>query len=244
MVKTNALSFQRRSVENLAAANRSFIEHMENVEAESAERERLRITRELHDSIGYSMTNMAMMMSASRYLIEEDPDKLLEYCSKTKNLASTTLRETRQILYKLRTTGKRAIPSTPNFFIKLCLDFAEATGVQTDCNVGNLGGKLSERVFATLFRTVQVAFINALRHGNAQHITLSFWLAEDELRMHVWNNIQGSADDYDAMSEGIGLNGIRERLEIMRGRLKLGPVADGFEFVVTIPREELEHETD
>jgi signal transduction histidine kinase len=238
---TNSLAFQTRAVENLAAANRSFVEHMEDVETESTERERLRITRELHDSIGYAMTNMTMMMNASPYLIEQDPPKLLEYCSKTKDLASATLGETREILYRLRAVDN-SISSAPSFFFKLCRDFAEATGVRTDCHIGNLAARLPERVFAVLFRAVQVAFINALRHGHAAHIALSFWQTENELRMRVWNNALGEPDGSDVPDEGIGLKGIRERLQALRGQLVVGFVADGFELAVTIPREELERE--
>jgi signal transduction histidine kinase len=235
---TNTVDFQRRSLENLAAANHSFVEHLENVEAESADRERLRITRELHDSIGYSMTNMTMMMNASRYLIRENPDKLVEYCQKTKELASSTLQETRQILYKLRAVGAQAVQSPPMFFARLCRDFGEATGVRTDCHVGNLPSAVGDRVFATLFRAVQVGLINALRHGNTGHITLAFWLTADELRMKIWNDTPLYPLDLATMGEGIGLRGIRERLETLRGELTYGPVADGFELAVTIPREE------
>jgi signal transduction histidine kinase len=241
--RTDALAFQTRAVENLAAANRSFIERMEDVEAESAERERMRITRELHDSIGYAMTNMTMMMNAARYLIEQDPPKLLEYCLKTKDLASSTLSETRGILYKLRAVDK-TVPSAPSFFYALCQDFAQATGVRTDCSVGNLATRLPERIFAALFRAMQVAFINALRHGHAAHIALSFWQTENELRMRVWNNMPPGGEGREVPGEGIGLKGIRERLEAVRGGLVVGPVADGFQLVVTIPREELDRETD
>jgi signal transduction histidine kinase len=240
--KTNALAFQSRAAVNLAAANRSFIEHMEDVREESAERERLRITRELHDSIAYAMTNLIMMMNASRYLMEQDPRKLLDYCSKTKDLASTTLDETRKVLYQLR-TADQGTPIAPAFFFKLCRDFAQATGVQTDCNIGNLDERLPERVFTALFRAVQVAFINALRHGHAAHIVLSFWQTENELLMRVWNNIPSGSESYNMPDEGIGLKGIRERLQVLRGQLSVGFVTDGFELVVTIPREEMERET-
>ena len=242
--KTEALGFQSRSLANLAAATHSFVEHLEDVEAESAERERLRITRELHDSIGYSMTNIAMMMNASPYLIEENPQKLVEFCRKTKELSSTTLRETREILYKLRAIGKQTVQSPPMFFSKLCLDFSQATDVRTECHVGNLPGVVSERVFNILFRAAQVAFINALRHGNTGHIKLYFWVSDSELSMTVRNSVQEGVQEVVVLSEGIGLTGIRERVEVVGGDVAYGPVSDGFELVVTIPREELDLEAD
>jgi signal transduction histidine kinase len=183
------------------------------------------------------MTNIAMMMNASRYLRDENPEKLVEYCQKTKELASSTLQETRQILYKLRAVSGQATQSAPVFFARLCRDFSEATGVTTDCHVGNLPPSVNERVFGTLFRAVQVGFINALRHGSAGHIVLAFWVTEAELIMRIWNDTPLKALD-PAAGEGIGLRGIRERLEVLNGRLSYGPVTDGYQVMIRIPREE------
>ena len=241
---SRTLKDQQQSLVNLHAAAQSFVEHLESVEADSAERERFRITRELHDTIGYSMTNVAMMMNASRHLLSEDPEKLLEYCRKTKSLASETMRETRQILYRLRDTKKQSQQNLPVFFGRLCWDFKEATGVKTECHPGNLPDSMSERVVNILFRTAQVAFINALRHGNAGHIKLFFWLDDLELRMTIWNNMQENMPESITENEGIGLKGVRERLESVNGQLALTRVVDGFRLEVIIPREVLNIEAD
>ena len=237
--KSNTIEVQRQSLENLVAANRSFVEHLEYVKVESADKERLRITRELHDAIGYAMTNISMMMSASRHLIRENPIKLLEYCGKTRELSTSTLRETRDILYKLRAVEQHTTQNPAIFFIKLCKDFDDATGVETECHVGNLPERINEGVFNVLFRAVQVGFINALRHGSAGHIRLSFWLTNDELLMRIWNDMQISAEHSVIIAKGIGFKGISERLETVSGRLRFGTVIDGFELVVAIPRKEI-----
>jgi signal transduction histidine kinase len=237
--KSKVVDEQHRSLENLAAAAHSFVEHLEDVEIESAERERQRITRELHDEIGYAMTNISMMMNATRGLLDTDPETLLDYCRKAREIAANTHRETRKTLYKLRGMEKKVTTNPGIFFIKLCQDFAVATGIETECHVGNLAGQMNAVVFNALFRAVQVGFVNALRHGDAAYIRLSFWTDDEELRMRIWNDTQISAADSAVITEGIGLKGTYERLETVSGRLGFGPVADGFEFVVFIPKEEL-----
>ncbi len=62
--------------------------------------------------------------------------------------------------------------------------------------------------------------------------------------MQVWNSTESGSGADDNLTEGIGLKGVRERLESVRGSLVVGPVADGFQFVVRIPSEELENEVD
>ena len=237
--KGNLLIDSQQSLENLAAANQSFIEYLENVEADSAEQERLRITRELHDSIGYSLTNITMMMNAARNMIRSDLTKLDEYCVTTKNLASSTLRETREILYKLRDVGKPSAQNPVLFFSQMCYDFEQATGFVTECNTGNLPTKISEHVFNTIFRIVQVGLINALRHGSKGHIKLHFWLADSALRLTIWNSIQPGSNSIVVVNEGIGIKGIRERLQAIDGTLSLGRVIDGFQLAVDIPQREL-----
>lgn len=231
---------QYRSLENLAAANHSFVEHLEDVEIESAEKERQRITRELHDEIGYAMTNISMMMNATRGLLSTDPETLLDYCGKTREIAANTLRNTRTTLYKLRGIEQKVTQNPSIFFTKLCRDFESATRIRTECQTGNLEGRMSEVALNALFRGVQVGFINALRHGNAGHISLSFWINDEELVMRIWNDTKMSAADSTVIAEGIGLKGMTERLEALNGRLRFGPVVDGFEFVISIPKEEID----
>lgn len=242
--KSKVIDAQYRSLENLVAANHSFVEHLENVEIESAEKERQRITRELHDEIGYAMTNISMMMNASRGLLSTNPDTLLEYCGKTREIAADTLRETRKTLYKLRGMDQKVTQNPAIFFTKLCQDFDSATGIRTECHAGNLVERINEVVFNVLFRAVQVGFINALRHGNAGHIRLSFWINDEELLMRIWNDTMTSVADSAVLTEGIGLKGVHERLEIVSGTLRFGTVVDGFELVITIPKEELTRATD
>jgi len=238
------VEFQRHSLENLTSANQSFVEHLEDVEIDSAERERMRITRELHDSIGYSMTNIVMMMNAARYLVESNPEKLVEYCQNTKSLAAHTLRDTREILYKLRGVEKHRMNNARIFFVRLCGDFTRATGVATECHPGNLPGTMGDLVFSILFRALQVGLINALRHSQAGRIRVSFWKSATELRMTIWNSVADLSAHTETFQEGIGFRGMRERLASVNGRLDYGRVIDGFELTLTIPEEELPVESD
>ena len=234
---------QRKSLTNLASANASFVEHLPEMREESAEKERLRITRELHDSLGYAMTNIVSIMNAAQYLIEENPEKVREFCAETKQMAAGTMEETRSTLYKLRAIGQN-LPGNPSiFFDKLCRDFQEATGIITECHPGNLVQTISERVFKVLFRTVQVGFINALKHGKAGRIRLHTWIGDENLRLTIWNSVENPDFDKEELNEGIGLKGIRERLSIIGGELRTIRSPDGFNLSITVPAKELYHGT-
>ncbi|MBT3273207.1 MAG: hypothetical protein HN368_08645 [Spirochaetales bacterium] len=228
------VSDHKRSLKNLTAASHSFITQMEQIEAKSEERERLRITRELHDVIGYSMTSISMMMNASKYLLHQNPVKLVEYCERTKELSGETLRETRNILYKFREIGKANRPPLPVFFGRLCKDFQKSTGITTECHIGNINTSVNEPIFNALFRTVQVCFINALRHGLARNIRLFVWDNDETLNMSIWNDDKSSMANA-VISQGIGLTGVQERLDNLGGKLTANPVDDGFKVKIEIP---------
>jgi signal transduction histidine kinase len=240
-----SLERERESVENLSAANDSLLRHLPEMKEESAEKERFRITRELHDTLGYSMTNIAMIMNAAQYLIQSDPQKVSEYCSRTRELASSTMDETRSTLYKLRELGRRTPENPAIFFYRLCRDFHEATGVTVECRTGNLAHRLPKRVFDTMLRTVQVAFINALKHGNTTRIELYIWVGHHELTMTIWNSMtRDRSDSPETPRDGIGLSGMRERLEELEGSVETALVRDGFNLVIRIPQKELVDGTD
>lgn len=235
----NELEQERVATQNVSAANESFVEQLPEMRRQAAESERLRITRELHDSIGYSMTNVVAMMNASQYLFDTSPEKVREYCSRTKDLAVTSMEETRATLYRLRSIEYRPHESPSSFFHKLCGDFEEATGVSTECHPGNLKDALPGRVFHLLLRGVQVGFINAVRHGRATLIQLFFWIDESELRMTIWNSAESSTFVSAGTSEGIGLSGIRERLNNVGGAMHSEYSGGGYSLVIAIPRREL-----
>jgi signal transduction histidine kinase len=119
VIHSTRLEEEHRSLVNLLAANESFIQRLPEIKEESAENERLRITRELHDSLGYSMTSISMIMKAAQYLIPANPEKVREYCLKANELALETMNETRATLYKLRAIG-RATPRQPDAFLCIC----------------------------------------------------------------------------------------------------------------------------
>jgi signal transduction histidine kinase len=188
------------------------------------------------------MTSVTMMMTASKYLIQENPDKLVEYCERTKELAGTTLRETREVLYQLRAVGRQSRPPLPVFFGRLCRDFEDATGVPTECNVRDVARGLDESVFVVLYRALQVGLINALRHGQGHRIRVFVWDDDGWTTLIVWNQHDGPIEG-SVQQEGIGLRGLRERVDILSGEMRFGPVEDGYELVIIVPskKEEVEH---
>jgi signal transduction histidine kinase len=220
------------TVENLSRANIGFQDHAEAVEGEAAERERQRVTRELHDSIGYTMTNVSAMMNAARVLLRKNPHELDAMLQEVRRMADDSLHETRQILHRLRD-----IQEPPRLLgLKATADlvqrFRSATGVRVDFHFGNLPWSLGQHLDYVIYRLVQEAITNSFRHGKADRVRISFWRSDEGVKISVWDNGRGVAAE---AKEGIGLKGMRERLEEVGGAIGARNVVDGFELSAFIP---------
>jgi signal transduction histidine kinase len=227
------LERSEETVKTLMTANMAFQLYANNVESESVERERNRITRELHDSIGYALTNVIVMMNAGKVLLKKKPEDLNDLFEKVGNQAEEALATTRQTLHLLRDIQS---PEPIGLQAVACLvrNFKSATNVDAEVSFGNLGVSLGKNLDTILFRIVQEGLTNAFRHGRATRIRISMWHTESEILLTIRDNGRGLESD-SALVEGIGFSGMRERLSAFGGTLIPRSVVDGFELGVVIP---------
>ena len=214
----------------LSDANKAFQQYADSIESKSTTKERKRITRELHDSVGYALTNIAMMMNAGKVLLKNKTGKLEELMDDVKQTAEEALFDTRDILYRLRT-----IQEASNYGLRgikhLTKVFETATGVQVALNSANVPLSLGPQIDQCLYRLIQEGLTNALKHGRADKVRIILWWDDSEISAHIWDNGQGA----ETLTEGIGIKGMRERLEALGGDIHLENVSDGFELSAKIP---------
>jgi signal transduction histidine kinase len=233
-LRTDDLSRSEETVKSLMKANVDFQMYANNIESESTVKERNRITRELHDTIGYSLTNVIVMMKAGKVLARKDPGELDTLFQKVGDQAEEALNRTRQILHLLRDSqgaefiGLQAVS-------RLVRNFGSATNMETEVSFGNLDMSMGRNLDTVIFHVVQEGLTNAFRHGKeATRIRVVMWHTENEIRVTVHDNgrgIEGGA----AIAEGIGFSGMRERLSVYGGTIEPRNVADGFELRAVIP---------
>jgi len=98
-------------------------------------------------------------------------------------------------------------------------------------NLGNTPASLGARVDDVVYRMIQECLTNALRHGNATEITVSFWIVGGVLRLSIADNGVGSKE----IVPGIGLSGMAERLSHVGGTMKAENTPFGFLVFSEIP---------
>ena len=219
-----------RTVTALSNANLDFQEWAAMVQHETEVQERKRIAREIHDIVGYTLTNIQIMMEAATDLSRTDPAGLESLLLKTRDQAQRGLIETRRAMRNVRSivgvrsNGIRRIQEVVRIF-------SNATRVPVDLHVGNSPASFGALIDETLYRMVQESLTNSFRHGNASHITVGFWVVNRVLRVTITDDGVGAKE----ILPGVGLSGMSERLGHVKGTLKAESTPFGFRVYAEIP---------
>ena len=218
------------AVAKLSTANLEYQHYATEAGSASMIEERKRITREIHDVIGYTLTNNIMMMEAAIDMMKHHPERVSNLIETARENAENGLEEIRDALHLLRAHEPPARPGV-EVIARLAKVFEIATGIQVRLELGNIPMTLGEEIDGVLGHFVQEALTNSYRHGKATRVKVICWKAERIVYVSIWDNGQGS----DNVIEGIGLKGMRERIENVSGLLKINDTNDGFRVSVEIP---------
>lgn len=228
--QNNVISDQNEIIKKLANANAGFQQYANLAEEKSINSERMRITREIHDTVGYTMTNLLMMLEASTDLVDRDSTKLKKLLDQSLSIIKDGHKEMRHSLRVLRNTKLKESNSIES--IKNLVEvFKNSTGVEVIVELGNLPWVLNSQVDNIIYRFLQEGMTNSLTHGDAKKIDVHFWVSDDTIYINLIDDGNGCVD----IKQGIGLKGMEERLSEISGKLNYHNIRNGFSIKVEIP---------
>jgi len=218
------------ALKRLADANLGYLNYSSTVSEASKTEERNRITRELHDIVGYSFVTNIMMLEAARDLVATDLERGAQLIGETRDNLERGLTEIRQALYQWRVQEAEA-PVDLNRILKMVQIIQKVTNLKVNLDVSDMAVHLDGEIGRFLFNFLQETIVNAFLHGKAHQITISFQRTAEALFCRVIDNGVGAS----TLKEGIGLQGIRERLGLLGGILSVANLTHGFEVAAEIP---------
>ena len=212
------------------------LEEMADVREKMGEtKERNRLAREIHDTLGHTLTGLSTGLEAAKALLQADPGLALKQLDRLSTVAKEGLRDVRRSVNKLRPDALEN-HSLAEALKQMIDRFVESTGVEVVfvCHLASLQFQADEE--ETIYRIVQESMTNSVRHGNAAKIYVSFGKDEDSLIIIIEDNGSGCAD----IQEGFGLHHMKERVALLKGNVRFYG-KQGFEVLVELPlRKELE----
>lgn len=205
------------------------------------EEERKRVAREIHDGPAQSMANLVLRAEICEKMLEKQPEALRQELISLKEMVRSSLQDVRKIIFELRPMmldDLGIIPALKRYIA----DFQQKNGVAVEFEAINnhkkwthLGGTLEIAVF----RIIQEALRNVSKHARAAAVIIHLEQADERINLRIKDDGQGFelAQAMDTgKSRSYGLLGMRERVELMKGELKIitKPGA-GTDIFVSIP---------
>lgn len=180
---------------------------------EGEERERQRIGRDLHDSLGGTLAGIRIQLSE---LQQQQPEPSLE---RVIVQLEDSINEVRRIARNM--VPESLLCSGLNTALQdLCVAFSSAD-TTIEYQSAGLSKKLPSPMQTNLYRIVQELLVNALRHGKADNIIVQCIQNENTILLTVEDNGQGFSQIHTVNSSGIGLKNIQHRVDYMQGQYNI-----------------------
>ena len=185
--------------------------------------ERNRISREIHDSVGNSLSTIIIQLGAISKLSEENSPQVSQMSAQLREFAVKGLQEVRTVVHDLKPEQltKQQLTVALEEFI---YETKQHSGVEFIFRQNKPTFQLTKEQELTIFRGVQEATTNAIRHGKATKITLLMMYSANELIVTIMDNGGGSS----AISLEGGLKALEERLHEQQAQLEIKNTEQGF----------------
>ena len=197
------------------------------------EQERRRLSRELHDETGQALTSILLGLKSIEDAqgTERFPAALAEL----REIVVATLQDVRRLAVELRPKALDDFGLVPALE-RLTSSFAEQTGIAAHLESRLPATRLPSEVETVLYRVVQEALTNVIKHAHAEHVSVLLHSRPGRVAVVIEDDGRGFADRDE--TEGIGLIGMGERVALVGGSLALESSAGvGTTIVVEVPIE-------
>jgi signal transduction histidine kinase len=210
--------------------------------------ERTRIARELHDVVAHHMSVITVQASTAEYRLADLSEEARAEFRSISGQARESLAEMRRLLGVLRSEDEAGArePQPGPVALQGLAESVDRAGTPVSLDVADLPEDLPETVALTVFRVVQEALSNVVRHAPGAPTTVEVAAGAGQVTVTVVNGRSPVMPESERVEEGtasgasgFGLVGMRERVALDGGTLETGPTADGgFRVRAVLPIEE------
>ncbi len=197
--------------------------HSRRLEAAQTE-ERLRMAREIHDTIAQDFSAIALQLDTAEVLVEANPsdENITQSIREARRLANKGLRDARRSVHNLRAAPLEG-RTLPEAIEALAGEVGSVEERTVSLDTSSLFGSLPPAIEVGLYRIAQEAVQNAKQHAGAKRIDVKLERSDDSIRLIVEDDGEGFEVDAvasDARESGrFGLVGMRERARLLGGAL-------------------------
>lgn len=178
------------------------------------DKERKRLAREIHDTLGHALTGIAAGVDACLVIIDKNPQAAKNQLQLVSHVVRQGITDVRSSLKKLR-PGALEQQGLKGALQKMLDEFAAVSDVQIQFSYRADGIDFEVAKEDALFRLIQESITNSLRHGKATAISISFSVLNHSLIVEIQDNGTGCED----IVSGYGLKQMQERIAVLHGQV-------------------------
>ena len=196
------------------------------------DKERKRLAREIHDTLGHALTGIAAGVDACIAMIDINPEASKKQLMVISKVVRQGIVDVRNSLNKLRPGAleQHGFKGAIENMIEEFTSVSDLT-ISLDYRLDKVDFENTKEDI--LFRVIQESVTNAVRHGDATHIDISLYIEDNSLYLKIQDNGQGCEE----IHYGFGLKQMKERLGMINGKVAYDG-HHGFLTIVTIPLQE------
>jgi len=204
---------------------RSLSAHLQTIREE----ERTNLAREMHDEIGQILTSIKMNLSLMRRQVE-DKDKKFQ----TKELDEEILSMSKMVDHAVVRVRKMITELRPELLDKLGLipalewyveEYEKETKIKSEFKYDFEELSLDHNVELTIFRIIQEALTNVVKHSSAKHVSIKVIKMKDHILVEVIDDGKGITEEELKGKKSFGLLGMRERANLVGGKIEIFGIA-------------------
>jgi signal transduction histidine kinase len=195
----------------------------------TVEAERLRIARELHDIVAYSLATISVQAGVAAHVVQKRPDEAAKALGAIKEISGEATRELRSVLALMRTARDPGSPRRGIDGLEALADTMTKAGLPTEVAVNGPRMPLAPAVDHAAYSIAREALTNTLRHAGPANAWVSVSYDADQLILEIVDDgrggIPGCGDDGGGPipAGGFGIRGMCERAAAVGGELQAGP---------------------
>lgn len=219
----NTLVSERQSRQKLTLAHEKLRKYVLKIEDQATLQERNRIAREIHDSLGHSLTTQSIQLENALVYLESNPDKAKLFLQEAKKIVANSLKEVRTSVRTLRSDplkGQLLEVAITN----LITEFQAHTSIDTKYYL-QINPVLPFDLNQVIYRIIQEALTNISKHSGANEVIIDIHTTADSLCLRIDDN--GVGFNPNQNTTGFGLQGMRERCMAFDGHLYINSKPGG-----------------
>ncbi len=229
-VQRGTIEEVNRLYQELQTANEQLQEYADVTEHMAQTKERNRLAREIHDTLGHTLTGIVTGLDACLALIDVSPEQTRKQLALLSKAGREGIQDIRRSVNELRPDSLERL-SLEVAIRKMVTDMSKVSDVRIHFKTGEKHLKFDEDEENAIYRVVQESITNAVRHGKAKEIWITLERIEGEILLTIRDNGIGCKE----MKSGFGTKHMKERIEMLRGTVTFDGKHQGFTVTAHIP---------